>query len=74
VTHDFEIDLGAAIRKTVLFQMRSAAARLDLTFTILADDGGWLSTKYLIRVEGKQGALESFQHAYQHWARRMAQT
>lgn len=62
-----QFEAGAMIRRQVLFQLRAAAERAGLTFRVVADDGGWLSTSYLVRVEGPDEAVLLFQRSVKRW-------
>jgi hypothetical protein len=70
-TYDFQLEAGALIRKQVLFEFRAAASKAGLTFELLADDGGWLSTTYLARVTGTPEAVTRYAGAVKSWAEKM---
>jgi peroxiredoxin len=52
-----------------MFALRSIASKLGLTFKVLADDGGWISTTYLVRVEGSKEAIDDYRRVLRRMAK-----
>lgn len=68
-TWDFRFEAGALVRKSLLFQFKAEAVKAGLTFEVIADDGGWISTTYLIRVSGPDRAVATYLDAVTRWAK-----
>lgn len=68
-TWDFRFEAGALVRKSLLFQFKAEAVKAGLTFEVIADDGGWISTTYLIRVSGPDRAVATYTEAVTRWAK-----
>jgi hypothetical protein len=66
---DWEFEVGAFERKPFMFALRSIASKLGLTFKVLADDGGWISTTYLVRVEGSKEAIDDYRRVLRRMAK-----
>jgi hypothetical protein len=69
-TFDFQLEAGALVRKTLLFELRSAAMKRNLTFEVVADDGGWISTRYALRVAGSPEAVTDYADMYNRWSKK----
>jgi hypothetical protein len=70
-TFDFQLEAGALIRKRLLFNLRSLALRNGLTFEVLADDGGWISTSYALRVSGSPEMVAAYAERFNEWSKKM---
>jgi hypothetical protein len=63
----FPFSAGALVRKEAIFQLKKAAQIRGLSFSSI-DDGGWLTTEYIITVEGPDVMVQDYLQAFQKWA------
>jgi hypothetical protein len=68
--YTFQLSAGALVRKSLIHEFRVHALKSGLSFEVLSDDGGWVSTSYLLRVSGEPGAVATYQRAVESWARK----
>ena len=65
----FPFSAGCLVRKEAIFQLKKAAQLRGLSFSSI-DDGGWLSTEYIITVEGPDAMVQDYLQKAAEWAQR----
>jgi hypothetical protein len=62
----FRLELGALVRNSVIFEIRSSCARYGLNCSVL-ENRGWLESEYEITVSGAQPPLGEYREALRRW-------
>jgi hypothetical protein len=70
--YTWQFELGALIRKHVLHELKTGAAKCGVKFTVLSDDGGWISTAYTVRVEGSEENVGKYRRTCEQYVKRLA--
>jgi hypothetical protein len=64
----FRLELGALVRSSAIFEIRSSVARYGLDCSVL-ENRGWLESEYEITVSGNEPRLGEYREALRRWLR-----
>ena len=70
MTKTFQLELGALMKRQVLYQMEAGAMRHGVTLAH-TNDGGWASANFTFMVSGEKKNVEAYLKAFQDWAKRL---